>query len=135
MKKLSLADFSKALIQLGCNEEKIEALYELSQGSLNTALKFTGDEQLELYQQVKNALLSATPKLPDIHKLCSLVLQEGNWEIFKYSVQKVMHDWLASADIKLKKKVLDKIDQFNLRLSNCENQHLDKQQTILAILL
>lgn len=135
MKRLDFTDFKKALIQLAFDESKIKALFELSQGSLNIALKFAGDEQLEIYQQTKTAVTGEKMELSYIKNLTDLVMQDNNWEIFKYSVQKAMYDRLSSSDALLKPRVLDIIDQTNLRLSSCENQHLDKQQTILSILL
>ncbi|MFI4983673.1 MAG: AAA family ATPase [Rickettsiales bacterium] len=135
VKPLSYPDFKKALLQLDFAEDKIDPLYELSQGSLHVALQFAQDEQLDLYQQVKHVVRNATPTLMDIKNLSDLVTQEDNWELFKYSIRRVMHEWLVACDITLKKKVLDKIEQINLRLNSCDNQHLDKQQTVLTILL
>lgn len=135
VKKLEFSDFKQALVQLEFDEDKIHTLYELSNGSLHIALKFANDEQLEIYQQVKALVKKISPTLSDIMNLGDLVTQDDNWEIFKHSIRSVMHDWLVNCDISLKKKVLDKIDKINLRLNSCDNQHLDKQQTVLSILL
>lgn len=124
-KPLSYDDFYQVLSK-SVSFDKIEELYELSQGSVGTAIELYENDAIEIYQKIEE--LYHSKNIAGIYKFAGEMTDK--WQIFKFIIR-----YFINKKAKEGNNMIELWDKTSNSIARTEIINLDKKQTIADILL